>query len=130
MKFNLLGKISIIVISLALLAGCKTATVRNVDSAMILGDITIVNVENAINRAGSTLGWSLTKKSDGHILGKLALRSHLAVVDITYNKSSYSITYVDSTNLKYSNGVIHKNYNGWIENLEKAINVQLSMMTP
>jgi hypothetical protein len=130
MKFNLLGKISIIVISLALLAGCKTATVRNVDSAMILGDITIVNVENAINRAGSTLGWSLTKKSDGHILGKLALRSHLAVVDITYNKSSYSITYVDSTNLDYSNGVIHKNYNGWIENLEKAINVQLSMMTP
>jgi hypothetical protein len=31
MKFNLLGKISIIIVSLALLAGCGAALVRNVD---------------------------------------------------------------------------------------------------
>jgi len=128
MKFNLLGKISVIAVSLALLVGCGTAPVRDVDSAMISGENTITNVEKAISRAGAGLGWSMTKKSDGHILGKLALRKHLAVIDITYSKSSYSIKYVDSTNLKYSGGLIHTNYNGWIENLEKAINIQLSIL--
>jgi hypothetical protein len=38
MKFNLLGKISIIIVSLALLAGCGAALVRNVDAAMITGN--------------------------------------------------------------------------------------------
>lgn len=128
MRFNLLGKISVIAVSLALLVGCGTAPVKNVDSAIIVGEISIANVETAIIRAGSVLGWTMSKKSDGHILGKLALRKHLAVIDITYNKSSYSIKYVDSTNLKYSDGLIHTNYNGWIENLEKAINIQLSIL--
>ncbi|CAC9601454.1 hypothetical protein BHECKSOX_1110 [Bathymodiolus heckerae thiotrophic gill symbiont] len=128
MKSNLFGKISIIAVTLALLVGCGTAPVRNVDSAMIPGEVSISNVEKAIVRAGSGLGWMMSKKSDGHILGKLALREHLAVVDITFDKKSYSIKYVNSSNLKYSGGKIHTNYNGWIENLEKAINIQLSIL--
>ncbi|MBT6914673.1 MAG: hypothetical protein HOA38_04475 [Candidatus Marinimicrobia bacterium] len=128
MKFNLFGKISVIVVSLALLVGCGTAPVRNVDSAMIPGENSISTVEKAISRAGAGLGWVMTKKSDGNITGKLALRSHLAVIDITYDKSSYSIKYVDSTNLNYTGGEIHTNYNGWIENLQKAINIQLSIL--
>jgi hypothetical protein len=31
------------------------------------------NVEKAIVRAGTDLGWMMTKKSDKHIVGKLAL---------------------------------------------------------
>jgi len=111
-----------------LLVGCGTAPVRNVDSAMIPGENSINTVEKAISRAGAGLGWVMTKKSDGNITGKLALRSHLAVIDITYDKSSYSIKYVDSTNLNYTGGEIHTNYNGWIENLQKAINIQLSIL--
>jgi len=111
-----------------LLVGCGTAPVRNVDSAMIPGENSISTVEKAISRAGAGLGWVMTKKSDGNITGKLALRSHLAVIDITYDKSSYSIKYVDSTNLNYTGGEIHTNYNGWIENLQKAINIQLSIL--
>ncbi|WP_428088022.1 hypothetical protein [Candidatus Thioglobus sp.] len=128
MKFNLFGKISVIAISLALLVGCGTAPVRNVDSAAISGAHSITSVEKAINRAGASLGWNVNKKSDGHMVGKLALRRHLAVVDITYNQSSYSIKYVDSSNLNYADGKIHTNYNGWIQNLEKAIDIQLSIL--
>jgi len=128
MKFNLISKISIVAVSLALLVGCGTAPVKNVESAMIAGEISIANVETAIIRAGSVLGWTMSKKSDGHILGELALRKHLAVIDITFDKGSYSIRYVDSTNLQFSGGKIHTNYNGWIENLEKAINIQLSIL--
>jgi hypothetical protein len=32
----------------------------------------------------------------------------------------------DSTNLDYDGNTIHKNYNGWVENLDKAIRVQLA----
>jgi len=128
MKFNLFGKISAILITLALLTGCGTAPVKNVDSAMISGGNSITDVEKAINRAGMGLGWSMKKISDGHIQGDLALRSHLAVVDITFNKDSYSIKHKNSTNLKYDGVNIHTNYNGWIENLTKAINIQISTL--
>jgi hypothetical protein len=51
----------------------------------------------------------------------LALRTHVAVTEITYNEQNFSIIYADSTNLGYNGSSIHKNYNGWIENLERAI---------
>ena len=37
----------------------------------------------------------------------------------------YSITYKESTNLDYMNGQIHRNYNGWIENLDRDIRANL-----
>jgi cellulose synthase/poly-beta-1,6-N-acetylglucosamine synthase-like glycosyltransferase len=52
---DLLGKISIIIVSLALLAGCGAALVRNVDSAMIAGNHSVANIEKAIVRAGTGL---------------------------------------------------------------------------
>lgn len=61
----------------------------------------------------------------GKISGTLKLRRHVAVVDIPYDTQSYSIKYVDSTELNYADGNIHKNYNGWIQNLEKGIRAQL-----
>ncbi|SMN12200.1 hypothetical protein SPBRAN_413 [uncultured Candidatus Thioglobus sp.] len=128
MKFNLLGKISVIIVSLALLSGCGTAPVRNINSAAIPNNNSIANIEAAIIRAGSGLGWVMSKKSDGYILGKLALRAHLAVVDITYNKNNYSIKYKNSENLNYDGINIHTNYNGWIQNLQKAIGVQMSIL--
>ncbi|SMM99144.1 hypothetical protein SPONL_398 [uncultured Candidatus Thioglobus sp.] len=128
MKFNLLGKISVIMVSLALLASCGTAPVRNVNSAAFSDNSSIANIEAAIIRAGSGLGWVMSKKSDGHILGRLALRSHLAIIDITYNKNNYSIKYKNSENLNYDGTNIHTNYNGWIQNLQKAIGVQMSIL--
>ena len=50
------------------------------------------------------------------------------MVDIKYDHKSYSIDYKDSTNLNHdaAKGQIHRNYNGWIQNLDKAIQAQLS----
>ena len=50
----------------------------------------------------------------------------MAKVDINYNTKTYSITYKDSSDLDYDGTKIHKNYNGWIQNLDNAIKVQLS----
>ena len=44
---------------------------------------------------------------------------------VVYDTKSYSIKYKDSSNLNYDGKSIHKNYNGWVENLDKAIRSNL-----
>jgi uncharacterized lipoprotein YmbA len=87
---------------------------------------TLDEIGKAITRAGAGLGWQMSPKKPGHMEGRLALRSHVAVVDVNYDRNSYSIVYRDSTNLNYDGTNIHRNYNGWIQNLDKAIQVQLA----
>ena len=81
----------------------------------------------AIRSAGKSLGWKINQIRPGVAQGKLYLRKHIAVIRINYSKYSYSIKYVKSTNLKYNatEKTIHKNYNGWIQNLDNAINSRL-----
>jgi hypothetical protein len=62
------------------------------------------------------------------LVGTLMLRSHTAVVEIPYSATSFSIKYRSSINLDQSGGNIHKNYNGWIQNLYKGINTQLGLV--
>jgi hypothetical protein len=82
-------------------------------------------IRQAIVRAGAGLGWEMKPDRPGHITGRLALRTHVAVVDIDYTQTEYSIKYRESTNLDHSDGKIHRNYNGWIQNLDKGIKTQL-----
>jgi hypothetical protein len=113
-----------------LLAACAPNPIRNVENAPInvsSPNYDLSDVTKAIQRAGTGLGWQMKEQTPGHIVGKLYLRTHVAVVDITYTLDDYGINYKDSTNLNYNaaNNTIHKNYNGWIQNLTNAINAQL-----
>lgn len=104
------------------LAACRTAPVYNVENDTFTA--TAPSLEAAskmIRAAGASLGWQMQEQGPGHILGRLPIRSHLAVVDINYDVERYSIRYKSSTNLKYDGTKIHSNYNGWIENLQNAI---------
>jgi hypothetical protein len=74
-----------------------------------------------IREAGRKLGWAMTEEGPGQMRAKLAVRSHTATVRINYTPSAYAIAYVDSTNLDASGTQIHKNYNGWVKDLEEAI---------
>jgi hypothetical protein len=78
-------------------------------------------VRGAIVTAGAALGWKIKDVSPGQLEGTLVLREHTAVVNIAYSATAYSITYKSSINLEEKGGQIHKNYNGWIENLDKGI---------
>ncbi len=89
------------------------------------GSLTVDAVAKAILRSGIRLGWRLEPAGPGAITGTLVLRTHTAVVDIVYDSKTYSIKYKDSVNLKYNGTTIHKNYNGWIQNLDKAIRAEL-----
>jgi len=107
--------------------GCRTAPVSNVVAAPVttIQPATMQTVEAAIPKAGNGLGWTMVPRSPGKVEGVLALRTHKAVVDIDYDTKMYSIKYKDSVNLDYDGKTIHKNYNGWVENLDRAIKSNL-----
>ncbi|MEZ5651637.1 MAG: hypothetical protein R3E87_13955 [Burkholderiaceae bacterium] len=124
--------VAIPAISLALLVtGCRTANpVMNLESVPVQASsrLTTDQVYKTIADAGSSLGWIIRKEAPGHAVGTLSLREHRAVVDITYDSTSYSIRYKDSENLKYDSAknTIHPNYNGWVTNLNKSIATRLA----
>ncbi len=125
LKFGLIALLAIF------LGACRTATIYNVDSVAVSSNkanISKADVRTAIVRAGSTLGWQITDNGPDALIGTLSLRAHKAVVDIPYSATQYSITYKDSVNLDYTGTSIHKNYTGWVQNLQKAIDVQLRTM--
>lgn len=115
-------------IAVALLGGCRSAAVYNVQQAPVAANkaITMEDMQKAIVRAGAGLGWQMKVVQPGLIEGTLRLRSHMAAVDIKYDTKAYSITYKDSSNLDYDGTNIHKNYNGWIQNLDNGIRVQIT----
>jgi hypothetical protein len=114
--------------SLVILGGCRTAPVYNVVAAPVVTTkpATMEAVQNAIVMAGTGLGWRMEARGPGTITGVLDLRTHHAVVEVTYDTKTYNIKYKDSSNLDYTGTSIHKNYNGWVENLDKAIRIQLA----
>lgn len=114
------------------LMGCATE-IHNVKDAPVKTlsgkELTLDQATKAIVLAGMGLKWEMEVATPGHIIGTLNLRNHQAVVDITYDTKTYSITYKKSTNLMMvsDDGTpvgIHPNYNGWIQNLNAAIRTQ------
>jgi len=123
-------------LAILMMTGCsRTAPLVNVnESAVVPMDsskpVTNDQVRSAIIRAGIGLGWSMQKVKDGELKATLYLRSHVAAVRIPYNTKAYSIEYISSSNLKYNEDkkTIHSNYNGWISNLNIAIQKELSLI--
>ena len=105
------------------LTGCTTTGIYNVNQHKVSGQKSSENVYRAIYAAGTSLGWRISKIKPGVAQGKISLRDHMAVIRIDYNNSFYTIRYIRSQNLNYNQkkGTIHKNNNGWIHNLENAI---------
>ena len=119
-------KVIIVLVAALSLSACRAGPVYNVDSAVMAtpANATLDQVAGAIKRAGTGLGWQMIDQGPGQIEGKLFLRSHMAVVSITFDTKKFSIYYKDSNNLNYDGTTIHKNYNGWVQNLEQAILAQ------
>ncbi len=88
--------------------------------------LSVAAVRDAIVRAGATLGRVMRDEGAGNLSGTLQLRTHTAEVEIPYTATRYSLTYKSSVNLQEGAGKIHRNYNGWIQNLNRGINAQLA----
>ena len=115
----------------AALVGCNTlAPIENVGTTAVVSPVgkslSDQQVRDAIVRAGAGLGWVMKDAAPGKLNGTLVLRTHTAEVEIPYSPAQYSIAYKASTNLQEGAGKIHRNYNGWIQNLNRNIKAQLS----
>ena len=122
----------IILLALAASLGACSAPILNIDHASPTTSaphktLSLQQVRTAIIQAGAGLGWEMKDNGPNSLIGTLHLRTHTAVVDIPYTTTDYSIKYRSSINLNEKNGKIHKNYNGWIQNLSKGINTQLQL---
>jgi hypothetical protein len=111
-------------------SGCTSKPVYNIDNAPVVSystttSTTAAEVKEAIWRACLKKGWTPRLVEEGLIEASIYVRSHKAVVDISYTDKAYSINYKDSENLDYSNGTIHRNYNRWVTYLSQAIQQEI-----
>ncbi len=108
------------------LTGCaRTAPIDQVRTSVGAGH-TQDQVKNAILKAGIQRHWVMSEVGPGVIKARQQTRDHVAEVRITYTATSYDIKYDNSLNLQASGGKIHKNYNRWVRNLDKDIQLNLS----
>lgn len=108
------------------LTGCaRTASIHNINTPVSAGH-SQAQVRAAILKAGQQRQWIMTDAGPGIIKGRMQSRDHTAEIRINYSANSYSINYENSMNLKASDGKIHKNYNRWVNNLDKDIQLNLS----
>lgn len=116
----------------AAMAACSTAPIKNVSDGVVPSaagqSVNNAQVRAAIVRAGVALGWQMKDEGPNLLVGTLQLRTHTAVVEIPYSTTQYSIKYRSSVGLDEKGGAIHKNYNGWIQNLTNGINAQVSAL--
>jgi len=99
----------------------RVEPVQNVENAPVPAGLDLTAVRNAIIDGCSVRSWVAQEVEDGMLQCTVQVRSHTAVVDISYSTENYSITYAHSVNLKYEDGEIHRNYNSWVQNLNGDI---------
>ena len=119
--------------TLLALAGCvRMAPIYQLDTVPVTSSsaksLTDAQVRTAIVTAGTSLGWRIGDAGPGRLEGTLTLREHIAVVEIPYSGASYAIRYKRSTNLNERDGMIHSNYNGWVQNLDRAIRTEIARL--
>ena len=120
------------VLCAAIIAACSHNTGRTVTLQNIQTPISSHHhysndqIRDAIVQAGLGRKWMMNQISPGVIDAHLDNRKHSAAVRITYSASGYTINYVNSHNLMAENGQIHRNYNRWVNNLDRDIQIKLS----
>ena len=124
--------IIILLIGTVAIAGCvRTQPIYNVSGARLatapgIPPRTVDEVAKAIWMAGKKLGWQIDEVRPGELTGTLKLRSHVAVMSIVHDQSTFSIKFKNGTNLLYESDRIHRNYNKWIQKLERQIQAEIA----
>ena len=128
----MLKRLAVIVL-IGLVAGCgRVAEIYSVQNEELGAppSATMQQVSQAIDRAARGLGWEVAQERPGLSVATLDVRSHKAVVTISYDTKRYSIAYKDSVNLKYDGKDIHYRYNSWIRHLRDAIEKEAAAIQP
>ena len=100
-----------------------------IKSAIIVLGVSVVIALGA-RTSKAIMNVSNTPVSPGKSLQVNQLRSDIftAVVEIPQTTSNYSIVFKSGVNLSEKDGQIHKNYNGWVQNLDNRIKAELTRL--
>ncbi|MEX1994577.1 MAG: hypothetical protein WD929_07945 [Steroidobacteraceae bacterium] len=87
-------------------------------------------IQRAIIAGCAQRGWQCRATKPGEIRAVLHVRQHMAEARIAFNTESFSITYVNSTELRYNaaKNTIHRKYNLWVTNLITDINGAIALI--
>ena len=122
----------VLVLAVVLIAGqgCRTVPMLTVTKAPLGAPPgttpSMDEVSRVIWSAGRKVGWAFQEVRPGELTGTLNLRSHVAVVTIIHDTSTFSVHYKDSRNLLHQDQPIHRNYNNWVNNLAKTIQAEMA----
>ena len=95
-------------------------------------EVSVVTTRAIVQAGKSTrIPWEMEKVRPGFMIGTLKHKQHRAIVNIKYTTQDFSITYSDSTLLRYKppDG-IGRHYNYWVEELETRIKSNLLLEHP
>jgi len=99
--------------------------VYNIESVPILTGsgktLSLDEVKTTIIRSAVNRGWTIKEEVPGDLVATISPRQHIAIVEIRYTEKYFSISYRDSTALRYNGSTIHRNYNKWVKALEQEI---------
>jgi len=123
--------ISVCLLSVVLLSSCtsfKLKPVLNYKNQALPGNMSMKQAKRCIITGATVKGWSTKVIKTGLIQAWITVRSHYVSVYIPYSRYSYSILYHSSHNMLYKNGMIHRNYNRWVVNLNRNIQKQIMQL--
>jgi len=117
--------IAILLLSITFISGCKSTKVYNVKQPIESFTPSHEQVGEAIKQAGSDLDWSVSRKGNAEYILNYYTKHYQATISVVYGPKEYDIYYVESQNLHFDNGYIHKTYNKLIKKLHKKIKQNL-----
>lgn len=94
------------------------------------GRHSLQEIDSSLRRAASDRGWVLKAAGENAYLAKLQVRSHIAVVKITYDQNMMTVRYVKSDDLDYDGENIHKKYHMWVDRLFASVKQRLAGKSP
>jgi hypothetical protein len=91
------------------------------DNIPFTGNATTNQRGDQIKRAAIAQGWVIEERGPRLLRATYTLRRYQAVVEIPYTNGSFSIRYVSSQNLETAPGFVLRDYNSWVDRLQRAI---------
>lgn len=115
-----------VVVGVLVLSACTIMPVHNVRNKPYYHPrptvvVSYTQIENVIIGVVIDRGWNARVIRPGLIEARIFDGYSSATIHIEYTSDVYSIRYIDSNNMRYKNGNIHRNYNNWVETLSRDI---------
>ena len=137
---RLFSRVTLLFLVVVVATGCsRERPILQVDNRPIpqlAQPLTLEQIEARIIKAGKERRWRMAKIGSGQLQGHLSWRRNSAVVNIQFDRKSYSIRYKSSKNLEAGTAksdqafagqfTIHRRYNREVRRLEIAIDSELT----